>query len=164
MRHLADGDTLALLRRLLLAVLLAGMAGTAVELVLLGHTEEWTQWIPLALFGLAAPVVGALWARPTRPRIQLFRVLMGCFIGSGIVGQVLHLKGNVEFELEMRPSMAGLELAWNALTGATPALAPGSMILLGLLGLLAAFRMPAPVPETEGGTGTTATRETRESR
>jgi hypothetical protein len=39
--------------------------------------------------------------------------------------------------------MAGFELIWNSLTGATPALAPGSLIPLGLVGLIAVHRHPA---------------------
>jgi len=52
----------------------------------------------------------------------------------------------------MRPSMAGLELLVESLTGAMPALAPGTMAQLGLLGLLVCFRHPAlsaPGPESQ---------------
>jgi hypothetical protein len=41
----------------------------------------------------------------------------------------------VEFELEMYPGLSGLELFREAMKGATPALAPGTMTILGLLGL-----------------------------
>jgi hypothetical protein len=37
----------------------------------------------------------------------------------------------------MYPAMAGVELVRKPLTGATPVLAPGSMALLGLVGLAA---------------------------
>ena len=68
-------------------------------------------------------------------------------LASGIVGVVLHYRGNADFELEMRANIRGVELIWNALTGATPALAPGTMILLGLLGLLYSYRHSALTKE-----------------
>jgi hypothetical protein len=72
-------------------------------------------------------------------------MMVACVI-AGCVGLVLHYKGNVEFELEMYPSMAGGELVWKALTGATPALAPGTMVQLGLVGLAFTYRHPALRP------------------
>ena len=68
---------------------------------------------------------------------------MVLFVLSGFTGQWLHYQGNVEFELEMYPSRQGLELVWEALGGAYPSLAPGTMILFGLLGLAACIRHPA---------------------
>ncbi len=142
-------DTLARLRQLLLAILALGLLGTLIELVLLEHTDEWTQWIPIVLLGLGLAGCAAVAVRPSHGVVQLFRVLMGLFIVAGLLGLALHYRGNVEFELEMRPSLGGLELFRKAMTGATPALAPGSMITFGLLGLLYAFRHPA-VHETRG--------------
>jgi hypothetical protein len=51
------------------------------------------------------------------------------------VGTFLHYRGNVEFELELTPGIRGLALFREAITGATPALAPGAMIVVGLVGL-----------------------------
>ena len=65
------------------------------------------------------------------------------FLVSGVIGVWLHYKGNMEFEIEMVPSLAGLELFLKASHGAFPALAPGTMIQLGLLGLAYTFRHPA---------------------
>lgn len=141
---------LEILRALLLAVLALALVGTGAELLLIGHTEEIWQLLPLIAIGLALLGIGTLTVRPSRGTVQLFRVLMGLFIVTGVLGLVLHYKGNAEFELEMRPSMAGFELVWNSLTGATPALAPGSMIQLGLLGLLCTLRHPA-LGRTDGG-------------
>lgn len=124
-------------QRLLLIVLLLGIVGTGTELLLIGHTEEALQVIPLVVLGVALASVAGLWLRPTRRTVQQFRVVMGLFIVAGALGVILHYRGNAEFELEMRPSMGGLDLIWNSLTGATPALAPGSMIPLGLIGMIA---------------------------
>jgi hypothetical protein len=61
------------------------------------------------------------------------------FVASGVVGIALHYRGNVEFEREMYPSLAGMELVEKTLTGATPVFAPGAMALLGAIGLLASY-------------------------
>jgi hypothetical protein len=136
-------DSLARVRLFLLATLVLGLVGTGTELLLIGHTAELTQIIPVASIGLGLLACPLVALRSSRATVQLFRGVMGLFIVAGILGLILHYRGNVEFELEMRPTMSGWELIWNALTGATPALAPGSMVLLGLLGVLYTFRHPA---------------------
>ena len=40
----------------------------------------------------------------------------------------------------MNPTAAGGSLIWSSLTGAMPALAPGTLIHLGLVGLLSTYR------------------------
>jgi len=134
---------ITLWRRLALYLLLFGLAGTAIELVLLGHYEDRWQWTPLALLslGLAAGIFVAF--HPTRAPVSALRALMALYLPAAAIGLYLHLRSNVEFELEMRPTMAGLELVRESLTGAIPALAPGTMAQLGLLGLLVCFRHPA---------------------
>ena len=152
--HLAVGSserTLEILRYLMLSVLAFALAGIGTELLMTGHTQEWTQWLPVVAVGVALIAVGLVALRPSRPAIQLFRGLMSLLIVVGVVGLILHYRGNAEFELEMRPSMAGFELIWNSLTGATPALAAGSLIPLGLLGLIGTFRLPAARADTAGG-------------
>jgi hypothetical protein len=42
----------------------------------------------------------------------------------------------------MYPSMRGFDMIQKTLTGATPVLAPGSMTLLGLIGLTYSYRHP----------------------
>jgi hypothetical protein len=59
---------------------------------------------------------------------------------SGLAGHWLHYRGNVEFEREMYPDRAGVELFTESMTGATPVLAPGTMTVIGLLGLVAVWR------------------------
>jgi hypothetical protein len=68
---------------------------------------------------------------------------MVLFVVSGALGLLLHFKGNVTFELEMEPSVSGWPLIWAALRGATPALAPGTMVQLGLIGLAYTYHHPA---------------------
>jgi len=139
-------------RRLALYLLLLGIAGTATELILLGHFEDRLQWTPLVLLGLGFMAGSFVAFRPTRAPVLALQALMALYLPAAALGLYLHLKSNVEFELEMRPSMAGLELVKESLSGAMPALAPGTMAQLGLLGLLVCLRHPArstPAPETD---------------
>jgi hypothetical protein len=64
--------------------------------------------------------------------------LVLCLISSA-VGIVLHYIGNTEFELERKADLKGWALFTKSMTGATPALAPGTMAQLSLIGLLATY-------------------------
>jgi len=131
------------LRAYLLITLMVGICGTSIELLLLGHFDSVTQLIPLILLLLGAIVVGWHAARPQGVTVRAVQIVMVLFVVSGAVGVVLHLRGNAEFLLEVTPSMAGFELFRKTMTGATPALAPGSMTLLGVVGLLHSYRHPS---------------------
>ena len=72
-------------------------------------------------------------------------------IATGVVGIWLHFAGNRAFEVEMDASQSGWLLAWHSLRGATPALAPGAMVQLGLIGLLYTWRHPALTTRTTSG-------------
>jgi hypothetical protein len=133
---------LARLRSILLWTLLLGAAGTIGELLLIGHDESAAQFVPLALLATGVPAGIVLLAAPTRTGLRLLQALMILFLGSGVLGIGLHYQGNSEFELEMHPSIAGVELMSKTLTGATPVLAPGSMSLLGVIGLASTYRHP----------------------
>jgi hypothetical protein len=138
-----ESPTLVVIRRVLLAILLIGMAGTTIELLLLKHVEEATQLIPLVLLGVA--FVSVLWhaSRPSGWSLMALQILMVLFVASGLVGVVLHYQANVEFQLEMDKSLAGMPLFWKAIAAkAPPALAPGSMSQLGLIGLAYSYRYP----------------------
>lgn len=143
MRLPNSGSTLDLVRLVLLAALLLGLLGTLVELFLLEHTEDAWQWAPIALMGAALLVLGWFGISRGRASLRAFQWLMGLFLISGALGIWLHFRGNVEFELEMYPDLSGLKLFRDAMMGATPSLAPGTMIQLGLIGLAWAFRHPA---------------------
>ncbi len=130
------------MRRLIVALLVFGSIGTIVELLLLEHTEDFWQWTPVALLGITSLLLLVVHLRPTRRLIQTVRVLMTVLVVNGALGVYLHLVGNIEFEKEMYPSMAGFELFWEALKGATPTLAPGAIALLGLVGLVFCYRHP----------------------
>jgi hypothetical protein len=138
-----DSAVLARVRQLLQATLLIGLLGMTAELLLLGHFESISQIIPLALLGIGLAVVVWHLAAPGTASVRALQGTMVLFIVSGGIGIGLHYDGNVAFELEMYPSMTGLELIGNTLSGATPVLAPGTMALLGLVGLALVYRHPA---------------------
>jgi hypothetical protein len=123
------------IERILLGTFLLGIAGTLAELLLLGHVDGWQQVMPVALLAAAAVLVLLQVFRPTRAISTLFLLMMWLFIVAGPIGVALHFQGNVEFEREMYPEMAGVELIRKTMTGATPVLAPGTMALLGLVGV-----------------------------
>jgi hypothetical protein len=128
------------LRRILGAIFLVGSLGTAAELVLLDHVEDAWQQAPLALIAIGCAVLAAVTIRPSSLAVRLFQLTMVAFLASGVVGIALHYQGNVEFELELQPDASGFALFWEAMKGATPALAPGTMMLLGAIGLTYTYR------------------------
>jgi hypothetical protein len=127
---------LVAIRRVILGVLLLGMAGLLAELALIAHYEDVTQWIPLALLaaGLLFLVVDLALARSwTQLLVQLTMVLI---VAAGVLGVYFHFNGSREFQLEMDPQMRGTTLMWHVLRAKSPpTLAPGSMVQLGILGL-----------------------------
>jgi len=124
------------------------LVGTLAELLLLEHFEDAWQWAPIALMAAALVTLG--WHALERgPRgLNVLRGLMVLCMASGLVGLLLHYRGNVEFELEMYPDLSGWKLFKDAMMGATPALAPGAMLQIGLVGLAWTFRHPALRPKT----------------
>lgn len=131
----------ASLRRFLLAIFLLGIAGISAELLLMGHYEDFYQQIPLGLAALSVAAVGGVVLKPGRATVNLFRIIMALLILSGAIGALLHFQVNIEFQLEMDPSLQGVNLYRKAILAKTPpALAPGAMIQLGLIGLAYTFR------------------------
>ena len=131
-------------RRILLGILLLGLAGVSLELLLLGHVEDFYQLVPLVLAALAAVAVTLVVVRPTGLSVRLFQIVMVSLILSGALGMFLHFQVNLEFQLEMDPALTGMPLYQKAILAKTPpALAPGSMVQLGLIGLAYTFRHPA---------------------
>jgi hypothetical protein len=122
------------------AIFLVGSVGTAAELLLLEHTDGVSQFVPLVLIVAGCVAALLLKVRPGTFALRLFQATMLAFIVSGAVGIFLHYAGNMEFELELQPESSRAELAWEAMKGATPVLAPGTMALLGAIGLVSTRR------------------------
>ena len=138
-----ESETLASIRTLLLAALAIGVIGTTGELILLRHIDKPAQWIPLVCLAASVPVL--IWhaASPGLASVRTVQALMMAFIALGVVGVGLHYDGNVEFERELSPGERGWTFVRKTVAGATPVLAPGSMVLLGLVGLAHAYRHPS---------------------
>jgi hypothetical protein len=131
-------------RRILLGILLLGVAGISVELLLLNHVEDANQWIPLMLSGATVVVSIGVVVKPSPATIRLFQLVMVLLIISGGLGIYLHYGATTAFQLEMDPTLTGLALFRKAIVAkAPPALAPGAMTQLGLIGLAYTFRHPA---------------------
>jgi hypothetical protein len=134
-------DTLGGLRRLLGGILLLGMTGTFVELLLLGHDEGPIQLVPVVLLGSGVAVVSWHAWRQSRASVVAVRVLMLLFIAAGAAGMYYHFAANVEFQRETDAALHGTALVWRALEATVPpALAPGMMGQLGLIGLAYTYR------------------------
>jgi hypothetical protein len=131
------------LRRALLVILLIGIVGMVAELLMLKHTEGFWQLAPVGLLVAALPIL--VWLRVSRsiPSLRVLQLLMGIYLVSGVAGVLLHYQGNSVYEMEAMPGVGGWDLFLRAVLGASPTLAPGTMILLGLIGLAYTFRYPA---------------------
>jgi len=143
---------LRVVRRILLVTLVLGLVGTGVELLLLEHFEDWRQLIPLGLIASALMVLAWQGAQRGPAPVQVLQVLMLMFVLAGVLGLTLHYRGNAEFELEMYPDRTGMELFRESMMGATPALAPGTMIQLALIGLAYTYRHPRLTRRDAGST------------
>lgn len=131
------------MRGMLLFILVMGITGTGAELLLIGHFEDPWQLVPLVLFALALVVVASHALAREAVTIRVLQAVMMLFVISGGLGVYFHYHGNVEFELEMYPERRGFELFTEAMSGATPVLAPGGMVLLGLIGLVYTHQHPS---------------------
>jgi len=103
--------------------------GLILELVLIGHYKSFWQFFPLISLGLG--LVSLLPGFSSLLPVKFFYLVT---IVSGIAGVFLHLKNNWEFELEMYAGIETGELIARSLSGALPALAPGTLIPVGLMG------------------------------
>ena len=131
------------LRRGVLLIFVLGTIGLGTELLLLDHFEEWRQQVPLVLLVLGLVLLAIRLFYRGAIILRLFRWTMLAFVLGGMVGLWFHLSSNMEFELEMHPTLSGLELLFKALSGAMPALAPGALVQLGLIGFLYTYHHPA---------------------
>ena len=135
------------MRRGILLIFVLGTVGLGTELLLLDHFEEWRQQVPLVLLALGLVLLAARLLYRGAIILRLFRLTMLAFVLGGMVGLWFHLSSNMEFELEMHPTLSGLELLFKALSGAMPALAPGALVQLGLIGFLYTYHHPALIRE-----------------
>ena len=130
-------------RRLILALFCLGALGTGVELIALRHYEDQWQLVPLFVLSVAL-LSAALQAFVGSPSsLRMLRTICLAMMAAGAAGIAFHYHGNMEFQLESNPGLAGWALFAKIVHAkAPPALAPGAMAQLGLLGLIYCFRHP----------------------
>jgi hypothetical protein len=127
----------------MLAVLVFGCVGLIGELVLLEHYTEINQLPPLVLSALTLVAILWHWQSGNKPSLRFLQVISLLLVVAGVVGVFLHMDSNIEFERELEPDLVGMPFWLNVIRGATPMLAPGTLIQFGMLGLLYAYRHPA---------------------
>ena len=141
-----DNERRHYVRRILAAVIAVASAGTLVELLLIEHVEAWDQWIPVVILGVGILVSAGAWF-DARWAWRSMGITGWVYVASGLLGIFFHVKGNREFEMEMYPDLSGLALLGESLQGAFPSLAPGTMVYLGVLALVASTHRLWHAPE-----------------
>jgi hypothetical protein len=139
-----DEATARTLRAFILLLVGGGTIAVFVDLMLLSHYKDSNQLIPLTV--AAAGLVSTAWAAvsPRNAAIRALQFLMLCFVGTGVIGITLHIKGGIAHQGELDPSLAGRALFWKVVAAPDPpVLSPGIMVELGLLGLVYTYRHPA---------------------
>lgn len=121
-------------QRLLELTFLGGSFGTGADLLLMAHTKGAWQKVPLVLLVSGAVALLSYMAKPTDAVRRVFLSLVAIIALGGVAGVVLHVDSNVEFAKELDAELSAPALLGESLTGATPALAPGAMILLAAIG------------------------------
>ena len=97
-RHRRVGDSLAIVRRILMLVLWLGLFGTTADLLLLDHVESWTQWIPLIAIALAALALVSVSISSSIASRRLLQIAMLLLVITGGLGVFLHYQGIAEFQ------------------------------------------------------------------
>ena len=116
--------------------------------------EVW-QWTPLTMLTLSALTTVWVWRRPGPGVLRVYRGVMVVCVVAAVAGMVFHYNANATLELELDPTVGGVDLFWKAMRGGVPSLAPGALLQVGLIGLIASWRHPALIdihikPEGEG--------------
>ena len=133
----------AQIRRFVLALFCFGTIGIGAELLALGHYEDQWQLVPLFVLSVAltSAVLQLTLGGPVA--LRLLRAVSIAMMLAGVAGIILHYRGNLEFQRETYPDLAGWDLLVKIIhSKVPPAMAPGVMAQLGLLGLIYCFRHP----------------------
>lgn len=130
-------------RAFLLVISPSVFAATVVELILVEHYEGFVQLIPFILCGVGILTVAVLAWRQTRVVLRAGRVILVLIALGSIYGWYEHIAHNIAFELEIRPTATTGDVFWEALSGASPLLAPGILALGAILAYAATYKHPA---------------------
>ena len=110
--------------------------GLLLDLYLIQHYEDFLQLLPIA--GIWSLLI--IFAIGKSSYNDFISILMFCSIIVvaiiGLLGVFFHLKANFEFEKEIYANETTINLLINSLSGALPVFAPGSLLILSLLGIL----------------------------
>ncbi|HEX6983356.1 MAG TPA: hypothetical protein VF181_11400 [Balneolaceae bacterium] len=129
-------------RRFLLAVTGFIFIGTVLELILLEHFQEAIQFTPFILCGAGLLTVVVAWAAPNRFTLLALRWVMAAVALGSLFGMYQHFSGNLAFTMEINPTFTTTEALWPAIKGSYPLLAPGILLIAGLLGIAVTYRHP----------------------
>lgn len=133
----------ARLRTFLLALAAMLCLGTMSELALLDHLNEPLQIVPFVLCAVGLVALVVVYLRPQRNAIWSLRIIMVLMAFGGILGIYEHFAGNREFALEINQQASSNELLWDTLTGVSPALAPGVLVVIAIVAWAATYFHPA---------------------
>ena len=122
------------LKQVIVLAFLFMMIGTLLELYLLNHYEDTLQLIPVFCIAIALINSIFIYFRRSKVTFNIFKVVLFLTSLSGLYGVFLHLQANYEFEQEIKPTANFWELFLESVSGAFPALAPLSMVVLALIG------------------------------
>lgn len=140
---------LSRVRRSLFVISALLFAGTAFELWLVNHTQDFVQMIPFVLCGAGLIAALAVLASARRKTVLAARACMGLVAAGSLFGVYEHVTNNLAFQREVYPNAPTGEMIFGALGGANPLLAPGILALAAALSLLATYHHSA-LEETRG--------------
>lgn len=122
------------LKYVILYTLIFFLFGSLIELYLINHYEDTIQIIPIFCLGVSLGSLIILYFRVSKLTINLFKASLLVISFVGLLGVILHLNSNFQFEKEMKPSSSTMDLFIESLSGALPALAPLNLVLLAMVG------------------------------
>lgn len=134
----------SVVRGILLFVLLFSITGSIAELLLIDHYEDRLQLIPLITYGVALLSLIAAALMRSRAAARFAQVMMIAMALTGLLGIILHFRANAEFQMDIDPDLTTSQLIFKSLRAtAPPALAPGIMVTLALVGWAYLYDNPA---------------------
>ena len=98
------------IRIVLFAILLLGMIGSGAELILLDHTEDWRQWIPLILIGLGLLASGWHGLQSTARSVRSLAGDLHRLHCERLSGNLFSLSGQRRIQIGIQPFAPRLAL------------------------------------------------------
>jgi hypothetical protein len=134
-------ESTSLLRPLILVIMGIGTLGILGELLLLEHYKFDSQWIAVMLTLLTGVCTVILGFNPNARVMRVVQLALLLVVLGSAFGVLEHVKTNYD-RMENGSNVSSLSPIWQALKGRAPALAPGALAQLGLLGLLFMYKHP----------------------